>query len=296
MKFSGVLDFVCHPRGQLSQRCELLLVHHLILGTAQIPEGGFECSVLLLEIDGQLLNQIQPLNLDRVLAEDVECVPHVGQLVVASYVECHLEVAFGHPAHARRQDFDPFHDHPSHEQPQAHGQGHEPGEVQHREHHGGVLQRVCCLSAQRLCVGEGIHPYALRRLNQRFLQRADMRDFLELLFLAGVDVRVQCSSVLCDLLDRFGPRPGFAGPCECCLEEPSAFGEFDSSLRRARPVFGFEACSSARYQRCDALREVHCIEHSGECFALHAFFCFQRFAERACSDVCRHHDERQREA
>ena len=95
----GVLDLVSDPSGKLAQGRQLLLGNDLLLGPLQLLQGLFQCLVFGIELLGQLLNEVQPLDLQGVAAEDLQRIGHVGDFVIAGHANGNLQVAAGHFPH-----------------------------------------------------------------------------------------------------------------------------------------------------------------------------------------------------
>ena len=59
--------------------------------------------VLGVQLFGQLLDQVQPLHLQRIAPEHFQGFGHIGHLVIAAHLDRHLQVTDGHGAHRGRQ-------------------------------------------------------------------------------------------------------------------------------------------------------------------------------------------------
>ena len=112
-----VLDLVGDPGRQLAQRRELLAHHDLVLGLLQVDQHDLQLLVLLLQFVRQLLDQVQPLHLQRVPAEDLEGGSHVRDLVLAADPDLGFQVAVRHLPHAAREGLETAYEQPSDEQP-----------------------------------------------------------------------------------------------------------------------------------------------------------------------------------
>ena len=95
----GVLDLVSDPSGKLAQGRQLLLRNDLLLGPLQLLQGLFQCLVFGIEFLGQLLDEVQPLDLQGVAAENLQRIGHVGDFVIAGHANGNLQVAAGHFPH-----------------------------------------------------------------------------------------------------------------------------------------------------------------------------------------------------
>ena len=136
------------PGGQLAEGRELLLEDHLVLRAAKVGQHPFELHVLGAHLLRQHLHQVEPLDLESMLAEDFEGVGHVGHLVVPSDVHRGLEVAARHPPHRGGEARDPSHQQAADEQPADEHQGHDADHIQGEEEHEAELDR-------RLGIGRG---------------------------------------------------------------------------------------------------------------------------------------------
>ena len=90
-------------RGEFAERRQLLAHDDLILSPVQIGECVLELFVLASELLGQLLDQVQPLDLERMAAEDLEGCGHVRDLVPPGDLDLGFEIAVGHAPHPVRQ-------------------------------------------------------------------------------------------------------------------------------------------------------------------------------------------------
>ena len=138
--------------GQFAERRKLLAHDDLVLRLLQVAQRSLELAVLALELLGQLLHQIQPLDFDGVAAEDLERRGHLADLVAPADTDLVLQVAFGHAAHAVRQAAEPAREETA---------DIDPGQ-QHRADHadGADQQQEVAPGQDRLGRGEGGFPHA----------------------------------------------------------------------------------------------------------------------------------------
>ena len=106
-----------HAGSELAKRRKLLLHDDLVLCSLKVRERVLELLVLALELLCQLLDQVKPLDFERVTAKDLQRRGHVRDL--ASSVDHHFrfDIALGHPAHPIREPPETPHQYAADEQP-----------------------------------------------------------------------------------------------------------------------------------------------------------------------------------
>ena len=112
-----VLDLVGYAGGQFTQRRQLLLRDDLVLRALQVAERRFELIVLALELVGQLFNQVQALNLQRVLPEYLEGGRHLRDLIATAEFHGRLQVAAGEAPHPVGEPLQPARNEATDEEP-----------------------------------------------------------------------------------------------------------------------------------------------------------------------------------
>ena len=141
-----VPDLVSDARGQLAKGGQLLPHDDLVLGAVQAGQRIFELRVLALELVGELLHQVQTLDLQGVAAEDLEGGGHVRHLVAPADVDLGLQVAAGHAPHPLRKP---------REAPQQHAADEQPGD-QHGAHDADHAEREQQIAPGQDGLGGGV--------------------------------------------------------------------------------------------------------------------------------------------
>ena len=118
--------------GQLTQRGQLALHDDLILSIMQVVQNSFKLIVLALQFVGELLNQVQSLNLKRVLTEHLQRIRHLCHLVAPTDLDLRFEVAVRHAEHSIRKRLDTAQQHLTDEQPSDQKRAHD---AEHADHH-----------------------------------------------------------------------------------------------------------------------------------------------------------------
>ena len=173
-----VLDLVGDPGRQLAEGGQLLLEDHLVLGAPKVGQHSLELDVLGPHLLGQHLDEVEPLDLEGVLAEDLESVRHVGHLVVPPDIHRGLEVAPRHPPHRCGEARDPADQHPADEEPADEHQGHDADHVEGQEEDEAELDRRLRIRRRRRRPLAGGRDDALRRGDKLGFQAAIAREVL----------------------------------------------------------------------------------------------------------------------
>ena len=98
----GVPDLMGNAGRKLAQRRQFFPRHDLVLGRTQLDQHAFKLFVLALQLFGQLLHQVQALDLQGMSPEDLESGGHFGYLVSSADLDAGFQVAAGHAAHPIR--------------------------------------------------------------------------------------------------------------------------------------------------------------------------------------------------
>ena len=112
-----VADFVGHAGGQLPQGRQLFAGDYLVLRLVQVAHGHFQLVVLVLQLRGQLFDQIEALHFQGVAAEHFQGGGHFRHFVAPADFFVRFQIAVGHAAHPGGKLPQAAQQHPPNEQP-----------------------------------------------------------------------------------------------------------------------------------------------------------------------------------